>query len=151
LARAVSIAVVVGDPQVAGGDVGEQAERAACGLRRRSAAHDHDAVVPCLGPANELVDEPALADACLADDADDRERRLARDRGEGVLQRLELVGAADHRRRRAFDAARRPASQRRQLAHDEVAAQRCVDALDLQWRPAPRRRTPRARALACRG
>ena len=79
----------------------------------------------------ELGEQPALAEPGLADD---RERaRLALDAGgsERGADDLELGFAADHLRVHALDAATRDAERARLGTLDEIAAQRLLDALDL--------------------
>ena len=82
----------------------------------------------------ELGQQPALAEAGLADDGERARPALDAGRGEGRADHLELGFAADHRRVHALDAAARDAERARLGALDQVAAQRLVDALDLDER-----------------
>jgi len=118
------------DLQVRGDDVAQQPERLALRLRRGSAAKASEALRARVAPRGELVEQPALADACIGDDADDGEPALAEQPLERVLERLELGVAPDHVRRDAFDAATAETKAPRLRAQHEVAPDRLVDALD---------------------
>ena len=86
--------VALGDPRGLADGLGERPERDAVAVREAAAAQDHG--LPLDRP-DELVDQPRLADAGLADDGHEPRPVSAR-LGKGVAQDCELAVAADHGR-----------------------------------------------------
>ena len=106
LALRIVHAVAVGDAQLPGERVAQQAEGLAGGLRGGAAAQDAHAAARGRQPTLELAQQSALADSGLGDHRDHRQSPLGDHARKRVLQRGELGVAADHARVHTFDAAR---------------------------------------------
>ena len=100
-------AVAVVDLPVPGDEVTQQAVGLVQALWGGAGPEDERSLGACLGPAVELVQQPALAHAGLGHDGDALQpcARLQH-APEGVLQQGEFGIAADHLRLDALDAAR---------------------------------------------
>ena len=127
-------AVAVDDVQPPCQHVAQQAERAALGLRIGPALEQRETGVPGFGPALELVQQPALADARVGDHGDGAQPLLDLHPLERVLQRQQLRVASDHAGLDALDAAGAGAKGARPDAQHQVGEHRLGHALHRQRR-----------------
>jgi len=79
-------------------DLAERPERDPVSVREAASLSPVHDLRPIVHPAAELGEETGLADAGLADDGDELDRRLAEHSLERLLEQTELVVAADERR-----------------------------------------------------
>ena len=122
-------AVAVADLQPSGDDVAQQAVGLVLGQRVGTALEDVERLGPGFTPGLELVEQPALAQAGLADHGDQRRPALNEQAQEGALQCGEFTIAADHARLDTLDAAAGNAKRARLGAPHQVGGDGLVDAL----------------------
>ena len=124
-------AVAVADLQAPREDVAQQPIGLVARQRIGAALEDAERLGPGVAPGVELAEQPALAQAGVADDGDHRQPALAEQALERTLQHAELGVAADHPRLDTLDAAAGDAKGARPGAQYEVGGDGLVDALQV--------------------
>ena len=130
LALRVVHPVAVGDAQLPGERVAQQAEGLARGVGRGAATQDAHACACARQPTLELAQQSALAQAGFGDHRDHRQPPVGDHSRERVCQRRKLGVPPDHARFHTLDAAPRGVEGAGPGALHKIGNDRRIDALD---------------------